>query len=348
MTLRVPLGGDQTLQTEFHEIERRLRRLEKITIGIGGQRPGSTISVINSGGPGVNLTPIIERIEALELAIQGAEDEFNLDNIPTLGPVGPSSVRGLAPDPGLRPAPTGLASHVLHEDAEWSYPYRGLIRVGTSGEHTDPPHDVLNLHGALHAQGASLGNVECYDLHTHGDVEYGDGFWDDLRVGLSAARVGASTYLPTWTQIATDGAGSRGVYAYGFSAVNDNEAFFEVQLPHDRKTGSDLEAHVHWCPNGTDTGSVSWNLEYTVANIDGTFGNTASLTGTDSGDGTAFKHQLCELGTIDGSSLTLSAVLICRLWRDVSADDLSDLACAVSVDFHYQRDSPGSTEEYTK
>lgn len=146
MSLRIPLAPDQTLQTEFHEIERRLRKLERAT----GVSVVTTIRVAGGGGstPVVNLAPLIARIEALEAAI----GEVDLDDLPNLGPVGPTAQKGLAPSPGLYAPPTGVAEHVLTEDAVWGFPVRGLMQVVSSGDET-VSEDRLAVLGSLHLNG---------------------------------------------------------------------------------------------------------------------------------------------------------------------------------------------------
>ena len=146
--------------------------------------------------------------------------------------------------------------------------------------------------------------------------------WDDLRVPASSAkRIGNSD--PDWEIF------KNGVYALAFDASTDQEIMFSCQIPHKWKLGTNLNPHVHWSPSSTDTGSVTWKLEYTIANINGTFGATATLDVTDAGDGTAYKHQYADLGDIDMSGYTattdVSIMLMCRLYRDVSdGDDYAD------------------------
>jgi len=316
VTLRVPLGGDQTLQVEFHEIERRLRALEGKVLGVS--RPGVTSTLTVIGGAATNLQPIEERLSSLETIVAELEanPEVDVSAIPVFGAVGSTSAKGLVLEPGQREPPTGLAEHVLKEDATWGFPYRGLVRVATPGTQTEPPSDVVNVHGSLSARHLEVSDIECYNLHVHGDIEYSDSFYDDVRVDIISTRVGASTYQPTWTQVKTDGAGSRGVYAYAFHPTNENEVFFELQLPHAWKEGSPIWPHIHWAPVDTDTGSVVWGLEYTKATVGDAYGNTTTLSVTDPGDGTAYKHQIAVFSSIDMTGDSLSTVLICRLFRD--------------------------------
>jgi len=192
------------------------------------------------------------------------------------------------------------------------------------------------------------GTTNYTEFEADGTMEFNGAatVWDDVRVPLSTAkRIGNSD--PDWEVF------KNGVYALAFDASTDQEVMFSVQMPHGWKLGSSLNPHVHWAPSTTDTGSVTWKLEYTIANINGTFGNTVTLDVTDAGDGTAFKHQYADLGDISMSGYTASSdvsiMLMCRLYRDVDdGDDYADDAFALEVDFHYEIDTVGSRAEASK
>ena len=160
MSLRIPLTPDQTLQTEFHEIERRLRRLEKATgVGINSSR----VLIAGSSGTGtVNLQPIYDRLNDLEAAIAGIPDPITTD----FGGVGPASVHGLVPAPGTAVPPSGVAGHVLLEDGTWGFPLRGLVQVATSGSQIDPPYDVLSIQSALSIVGIASGTFTGFFVPT--------------------------------------------------------------------------------------------------------------------------------------------------------------------------------------
>lgn len=189
--------------------------------------------------------------------------------------------------------------------------------------------------------------------------------YDDIRVPLERGAL-AGGNNPTFTKFKDNGAGSAGVFAYSFSdqaiAGNEEELFFSVQLPHNYKEGTDLKPHIHWTPavSGAADQFVKWGLEYTIANMNGTFGNTGIITSdassastaTTSGDSTltAGKGYLTEIGTISGSGVQISAMLICRVFRNSSHadDDLAQAAFGFEVDFHHQIDTLGSRQLYAK
>jgi len=184
-------------------------------------------------------------------------------------------------------------------------------------------------------------------------------YWDDERVPVTATRQGAARQ-PGFAKLYDDGGGpaSTGVYAYYFDKATEEELFFTMQLPHAWAQGTDIECHVHWVPPvaGGAGHDVSWGLEYTWASIGSTYGNTTIIYGDTNhlADDPLVqdKHYLTELGTISGSGHTMSSMLICRVFRDATStggtDDYDNDACLLEIDFHIQKDSWGSTLEYTK
>lgn len=202
------------------------------------------------------------------------------------------------------------------------------------------------------------------DCGTDKTLELVETVWDDLRVALGAGSTGASN-PPTATQFMDDGSSSIGVFAFEFgdvTAINENQMFFNAQLPHRYKQGTDLGAHIHWSPvsSGAAGEFVKWGLEYTWVNIDGTFGNTTIITSDASAAGTATtsgdaslttkKHYITALGTISGSGKNISSMLICRVFRNSSHadDDLAAGAWAFEVDFHFEIDTMGSRQNFVK
>jgi hypothetical protein len=128
------------------------------------------VRVIGSGNgsAGVNLQPLLDRITALENAVAGMGGS---DDLPELGPVGADAQAGIAPDPGIAEPPTGVAQHLLTEDATWGFPLRGLVGVVTSGEQTEPPYDVVNLNAGLHVGHVQAADIVCVSLD--GDIDGG-------------------------------------------------------------------------------------------------------------------------------------------------------------------------------
>lgn len=176
--------------------------------------------------------------------------------------------------------------------------------------------------------------------------------WDDLRVPVNeVTRLGTTD--PDWVQFKDDGGTSVGVYALAFDGggTRDEEVMFSVQLPHAWREGSAIYPHVHWSPTDATAGNVRWVLEYTVAAVNGTFGNTTLIAVNDASDQVAGKHQKAIFAPIDMTGKPLSTMLVCRLMRE--ATDAADTydghdALMFEVDFHYEIDRPGSRQQYIK
>lgn len=168
--------------------------------------------------------------------------------------------------------------------------------------------------------------------------------WEDLRVPLSTASI-----------LGLAGDADYDVFlgatrAYTFQTAADENVYFSVQLPHSYKHGTNLRPHVHWAPSDANAGDVTWCLEYTLAELEGTFPGTTTICVTDATETTAHKHQIASFAEIDGSAIdSVSAMINCRLYRDVdNGDDYGSDAFALEIDFHYEVDSFGSRTEFTK
>jgi hypothetical protein len=183
--------------------------------------------------------------------------------------------------------------------------------------------------------------------------------WDDLRIAATATNLGGSKD-PGYAKFIDDVAGSsQGVFLFWFDAGTEEELYFEIQIPHAYKEGTTIMPHVHWVPkSGGSAGQVvSWGLEYAWKNIGGTFGDTTIIYGNahTPADASlvASKHYLTPIGSgISGSSMTLSSMLVCRLFRDATAAGATDSYTAdaglLEFDLHIQMDALGSRQETVK
>jgi hypothetical protein len=170
--------------------------------------------------------------------------------------------------------------------------------------------------------------------------------WQDYPVAFETQTGGSA---PDLAQVQDDGAGSTGVFAYLFDAATLEERFFTRPLPHGRVTNSGLRPHVQWSPTSTDTGTVRWGLEYSIASMDGTFGTTTTVYAEDAGDGTADKHQDKAFAEISGSGVMDGAVILGRFFRDAAHanDTYTADAALLSFGFHLRMGAHGSDEEYS-
>lgn len=174
--------------------------------------------------------------------------------------------------------------------------------------------------------------------------------YDDFRVEASVVKPGATA--PNWKAFGPSG----NLQALMFEASHHDEAYFEMQLPHNWKIGSNIYPHVHWTPVNATAGNVVWELEYSWANVGSAFGAPGNMaTDATAAGGTAWVHKLTDFkesgnNYISGAGKTLSSMLVCRLHRNSNAgsDTLNQDVALLEVDFHYQIDSLGSDEPMVK
>jgi len=191
------------------------------------------------------------------------------------------------------------------------------------------------------------GKVTFKDNTTYSD----DGMaWDDFRVAGNTTRRGAAN-KPAFIQVMNDGASSVGVYADKFDADQRQDFFFSMQMPHDYKLNSPVFPHLHWMPLDGGEGFVKFEFEYTYADIDGTFEDTATQEVTVSIDEDQYKHIMTEFpNSIDPNFTGVSGMFMCRLSRlaDDAGDTFTGDIAIIEFDIHYQRDSMGSRTATTK
>lgn len=174
--------------------------------------------------------------------------------------------------------------------------------------------------------------------------------WDDFRVQASVVKPGATA--PNWKAFGPSG----NLQALMFEASHHDEAYFEMQMPHNWKLGSDIYPHVHWTPVNTTAGNVVWELEYAWSNVGDAFGAPGNMaTDATAAGGVAWVHKLTDFkesgnNYISGTGKTLSSMLVFRLHRNSNAgsDTLNQDVALLEVDFHYQIDSLGSDEQLVK
>jgi len=146
-----------------------------------------------------------------------------------------------------------------------------------------------------------------------------------------------------------------GLRTHFFDPTIDEEVFFNVQLPHKWKEGTDIYPHVHWLPDASagEPSVVRWGLEYIWVNLGVTAGAATTIYTNVSAPAENFvgyRHYLSPFAAISGAGKTISSMLVCRLFRNASnvADTFSADAGLLHFDFHIEIDSLGSDEEYVK
>jgi hypothetical protein len=189
--------------------------------------------------------------------------------------------------------------------------------------------------GSLSVAGASTVD----DLNIGGDASYQDTYWDDIFVPLHSTRKGANDKPDyDYTNI-----------GFLFPQNDATEIlYFTVQFPHRYKVGSSIYPHVHWRQSAATVPVFKLDYKwYSVGDaVPANFSTyTMSTLAATYSSGTI--HQISKNATpIPGSGKGISSMLVCKLYRDDNAvigDVLVD-----QFDIHFEIDSPGSREEYTK
>jgi hypothetical protein len=202
-----------------------------------------------------------------------------------------------------------------------------------------------NASGTLASgSGVFSGSVTADTVNITGTV------WEDIRTPVNAVKV-SGTRPPTWTAF-------RGSEVLGFSdqnvAINEEEVFFSLQLPHNYKIGTDLYLHLHWVYSTNETATVvRWGLTYSWASLDTAFPIATTIyanTLPNSASG-ADIHRLTSFPLISGAGTSgVSSMLVCRLFRNSSAatDNYTGSIYLLEIDAHYLLDSLGSSTELLK
>ena len=194
-------------------------------------------------------------------------------------------------------------------------------------------------------------------IETDGTLEFNGNatVWDDLRiVPGSFDRPGVSD--PAMVAYNPGGAG---VATYLYEFALNNVASFTAQIPHNYKQGSPIYVHIHWTPRNRGVAeagaTVGWKVDYSWANIDGTFGAMGTADLSDACDGTNHKHQMTPEVAIAGAGKNISSMLLCNVKRtDTGADDTwagaiaGQLPLLCEIDFHYEIDTVGSRQQSAK
>lgn len=155
--------------------------------------------------------------------------------------------------------------------------------------------------------------------------------WKDLRSSVFSGDIPPAS-APTLTAFGPSGNLKR----YAFSIGDYVELDFHVD--HDYWPGSLAMVHVHWTTDGTQTNSVKWQLEYTLAKShnQGNYPIDTVLTLEEAAHGTAWRGMTTEDAT--GISILEPDTLIhMKLSRITNGGtNNTDAVFGLFVDFHYQ------------
>jgi hypothetical protein len=222
---------------------------------------------------------------------------------------------------------------------------RGLIPAVTDGTQTDPPYDVVDINAGLHVGHIMAADVSCYSLRTHGEVEYVDTFWEDLRFpsqGINPPGAAADPGVDDDTGL------------LAFSGTLDNVVAGAAQMPHAWKAGTAIHPHIHMRFPTSAAADTRWLFEYDIANVNDDFTNasgtyTTLSTITVANPQNVNKHAIAGFGNLSMTGFRESAVILWRLSRlafsDAADTDAND-CLLIELDFHFECAKPGTVLEY--
>jgi len=171
-------------------------------------------------------------------------------------------------------------------------------------------------------------------------IEYTDTVWDDLRFPTTSTKIGTNL-KPDFDQT-----------NIGLLFPENDQAeviYMNVQFPHKRKNGSNISPHIHYIQDGLT--AATFVMEYrwyknggpvpaTWTTIESTGGVFPYVSGT--------LLQIVSFPDIDGSALdTVSSMMDIKLYRK-TGDGVAGDVLVKEFDIHYQIDSAGSKDEFTK
>ena len=175
-----------------------------------------------------------------------------------------------------------------------------------------------------------------------GDVPiYAESVWDDVAINVSQVSLPAAS-AAEWVTWKTT------LRALRFQNAGGEYAHITMQLPHSYKDGGQVKFHTHFCHAGTaaTSSTVVWNLNYTFAGIYEKWPVEVMATSVYTATATVATdtHCISTGKAITGTDIGQSAVFIGRLSRSAS-DTYAGNVYLQSVDFHFEKDRPGSDDE---
>lgn len=169
-----------------------------------------------------------------------------------------------------------------------------------------------------------------------------DTYWDDFSVPLTRDKQGQSS-KPDYDFT------NLGLL---FPQNDDAEiVYLTFQMSHSKKLGSDIKFHVHYIQDGTT--QPTFKIDYKFYNNGSTVPASWTTVSTADGSKGVFTYtsgDMLQIATFPAISAptdeNVSANLDLKFYRD--DNDVTGDVLAKYIDFHYERDSFGSDEEFTK
>jgi hypothetical protein len=171
--------------------------------------------------------------------------------------------------------------------------------------------------------------------------------WNDIN--FEGISLGAAASAPDLVNIL-----GSGIMARGFDGnVTLEQLYSGGEMLHDYKEGTDILLHVHWMPTTTESGDVEWNIEYSWQNMedsDNLVPAPSTISAIQATTGVAWFSHVKGFDAIDGTGKRIGSHVMLRLYRNPAStnDTYPDDAVLMSVGIHYQVDTLGSREVFTK
>jgi hypothetical protein len=162
-------------------------------------------------------------------------------------------------------------------------------------------------------------------------------YWDDYLSSFNAGKV-VGVNAPNWAVF------RNGLYAWEFSATAMNEIWLApIHITHSYKPGTAVYFHIHWAKAGTNTGTVRWGIEYSLAkgHNQSAFPASTTIYLEQAGSSTAYQHMVIEVS--EGQAITTGiepdTLLMIRIFRDAAHanDTCTDAVFGLMCDMHYQK-----------
>jgi hypothetical protein len=187
-------------------------------------------------------------------------------------------------------------------------------------------------------------NLNVYGNSTfYGDISFADTFWDDVNVG--GAVLGKGVNAPTMTGINNTGIE---IPCFAGSVQNDYVSGC-VEMPHNWKTGSDAEIHLHTLHDSTSTNPMVWKADVKIMNMTGQGRKDVIMYNLSNPAGQWLPNYI-DFIDLNMTGFQLGTQVCFRLTRVQNnvSDTNTGGDCLVTFGIHYQIDSVGSREEYLK
>jgi len=157
--------------------------------------------------------------------------------------------------------------------------------------------------------------------------------WRDMLGPFASGKIPAAS-APTWAAFGSDGV----IYQYQF-ALNDI-IFVSYHADHDMEQSATMYPHMHWSTSGTDTNTVKWRIDYSIAARIGeaAFPAVSTVYCEAAPNGTAWSHYVTEAAS-GVATPTVDSMALVKITRVTNGGtDNTDDVFGLTMDWHYPVD----------